>query len=159
MPKNPDPFQDPQMPDWFHPHGTKIQVENLEQEYLEPNQTNKNLVLVSTAVKVSIIRKPDPTEPRWLIRYEVMHSKTSRTENEVEMTTACLKRAFDIDEETPPIPRFNLVSAQVEPDVFIRYGDYLSIPNPGTGHDQDENVSILINNHMRRLLSRRLPVE
>lgn len=152
-------FQDIEIPDWFHPYGTKIRVKYLEPEHLEPNKTCSDLVLVSTAVKVSITQKPDSAEPRWLIKYEILHSKTSRTENEVEMTTACLKRAFGIDEETQSIPRLNLVSAQVEPNVFIRLGDYLNIPNPGNGHDHNENVSILITNHMRHLLRHLLSLE
>lgn len=46
--------------------------------------------------------------------------------------------------------KMNLQEAPTKQGAFIRYGNFLNIPSPGTGHDGDPNISILIDGPIRR---------
>lgn len=72
---------------------------------------------------------------------------------QVEMDSCQLAAAFGLSDESGDfgdwlIERYRADSA--EQRLWIRYGNQLNIPGPGTGHDGDPNISIELDGDIKK---------
>ncbi len=131
------------MPIWHHPHGTKLSVKGFDWENLSEN---KKLTLSSSAVEIRI--HPDSRQNGWVVEYEIQHSPDSWIKGQVWMSASDLRTAFGLSNECDEMSGQAILNYHggdvAKQGKYIRYGNYLNIPGPGTGHDGDANVSICI---------------
>jgi hypothetical protein len=136
------------LPSWHHHHSSKLSIvgfDNLN------SAESKMLILKSNVVDIRI--HPDSSQKGWVVEYEICHSIDSWNKGRVWMSTDNLKTAFGLSDEceemwgqTILIEHGGDVAYQ---GMYIRYGRYLNIPGPGTGHDGDANISICVNNEIK----------
>ncbi len=132
-------------PVWHHDHGTKMGLLHVDSE--------RGVVLLgSSAASVQIFRMLKEVLIEWTVEY----SPISWVRGRITMSLTQLATAFDIPCVESPL---GLDCSQWILDLFggdraiqgcfIGYQEFLSIPGPGTGHDGDPNVSIMISPQIR----------
>jgi len=138
-------------PEWFHHHGMKMSV-------VAPSSLNKPAVTIASNAAKVIIKEAFEGRPKekreWFVNWEVARF---RPYDEVVrgrrvFSSEELAAAFGITTDSGDhgqwlIDRYGGESAEQE--LYIRYGDFLNIPCPGTGNDGDPNVSIFITDEIR----------
>ena len=117
-----------------------------------------DLFLKSTGSIVAqlTINKTVPRRPNYTFVWTVRHAGglvDPHTGGLAELSSINLRKAFRLDDTMDDklslwlIERYGgTVAAQGE---FIRWGKYLNIPGPGTGHDGDANISIFVSDEIR----------
>ncbi|MFA6158561.1 MAG: hypothetical protein WC763_02975 [Candidatus Paceibacterota bacterium] len=138
------PFYDAVWPDWWHHHGSKIQVEGRD---------GNILTLSGSAARLRIIKTPNGGGNRFIIDYEIQHSADGKTARTVPMTRNELMAAFRLSDRTGVfgdglIERYGAESAQQ--GGYIRWEKFLNIPCPGTGHDGDPNISLEVDERIQK---------
>jgi len=106
--------------------------------------------LAANAAKVFVEPYLDTEKRGWNFRYQIIHSHGVGVKGDIFMSTNELEVAFGLCDHIKN--QFVSESGQWLLDTFggdvasqgrfIRYGRFLNIPGPGTGHDGDANVSI-----------------
>ena len=96
--------------------------------------------------------KNEKIEEGWFVDWEVIYSLNEKTTGRIRLLVDELKVAFRLSESQRCfgkwlIDKYNASSA--EQGKYIRRGDFLNIPCPGTGHDGDPNISIEIDDEIR----------
>ena len=155
--------RDPQIrlyfPVWCHHHGSKMFVELFDQQ-------NRVLVISGSAAEV-IIKKASSVYPNypdvegWFGDWEVVQCRPYETgvRGRSQFSDEDLAAAFGLSDDSGKfgdwlIDQFGADAA--EQGKYIRWGNFLNIPCPGTGNDGDPNVSIHlddeIQNAVRQLL-------
>lgn len=142
-------------PIWCHHHGSKMRVEQLDQQ-------NRVLVISGSAAKVTI-RKASSVYPNakgWFVDWEVVQYQPYEegVRGRSHFNDEDVAAAFGLSESGKfgewLIKQFGADSASQ--GKYIRWRNFLNIPCPGTGHDGDPNVSIHldeeIQNAVRQLL-------
>lgn len=127
-------------PIWWHHHGSKMRV-----VYRDSADHRPKLFLEASAASVGISRDSARyRSPLWRVKWTVGfgHGFSS---GDISVTGEELRAAFGLSEESGCfgdwlIERYGADSA--EQGKYIRWGCFLNIPCPGTGHDGDPNVSI-----------------
>ncbi len=137
-------------PKWWHHHGIKMRVEKL-------SQANKLLIITGSAASIRITSRTMRNDDGWYVKWEVLFDRDCKVNGQVWMATDNLRAAFGLSENSGKfgqwlIDRFGADSA--EQGMYIRYKDYLNIPCPGTGHDGDPNVSILLDDKIKEAVSK-----
>ncbi len=130
-------------PIWWHRHGEKMRFVRSEFE--------GELLIQGSAAEVKISR--DPEKQRWNVDWKVTHTKNCYAQGRTEWQDEEFDGAFGlVDSEhlhgSHVLARFGGDSA--EQGGYIRWRNFLNIPNPGTGHDYDPNVSILLTEEMAK---------
>lgn len=116
-------------PEWWHHHGMKMKLEVTDRTAgLKISNNAAHLVLVLHHYG------------NFRCLYKVRHSREEYAEGIVILTRQHVRDAFGLDFPT------SVAEAQGK---FFRYGDYLNIPNKGTGHDGDPNISIELDDKIR----------
>ena len=149
------------VPDWWHRYGAKMTL---------TNQTEKELIIKSKAAliiirHISLVFSKDEISENnlnnsWVIDWEVTHCYPTRevvngrrifSEND-------MINAFDLTDKEPISESYNewLINRYgadiAENGKFIRYGNHLNIPCPGTGNNGDPNISIELNQEIKEAL-------
>ena len=150
-------------PVWWHGHGTKMQVEMLDLE-------ERRLVLSGSAAKVTVTKSSsiDPEYQRhWMVNWNVIQSVPDKegAQGGVLFSRGELAAAFmltnDPEDSAFGNARYPSYGEWVVDDFggdsaaqgrFIRWGEFLNIPCPGTGHDGDPNVSVLVDEAMKEAI-------
>lgn len=134
-------------PEWFHHHGTKMQVEKLDKD-------NHTLIIAGSAahINMSPMFNADRINKGWYVDWEVVHSGDTKVNGRTFMTKEDLSAAFGLSDGSGRfgdwlIERFGADSANQHE--YIRWGNFLNIPCPGTGHDGDPNVSIYLDDEIK----------
>jgi hypothetical protein len=132
-------------PVWYHPHGDKLYLS-------DGNSLGGYILLCGSAAHLKI----NAEDNRWKVDWHITNPD-GQVEGYVMMDDAELSAAFNINS----VRRNNGKNIQNGDDgivtvqgKFIRYGDYLNIPGPGTGHDGDPNVSVLLNEDIKIFVGR-----
>lgn len=141
------PQFDPRNPIWFHHHGIKMMLK-------EVDAASGHLAITGSAAWVDIDQIPEKRD-RWNVVWKVKHSYSEQVMGLTVMRNQTLARAFGLDDETDRlslwlITRYGGTSA--EQGQYIRYRDYLNINCPGTGHDGDPNVSIFLDEEIKQAI-------
>lgn len=130
------------IPIWFHPHGTKVTV---------TRTSNNNVHLGANTASIHIHSMCGG--PFWHVDYTVIHGVNIRVSGFLQMTTSDLKIAFGIKDKCPAYGGQHLIDEfggeVAQQGKFIRWGEYLNIPGPGTGHDGDANISIRVDDEIK----------
>lgn len=133
-------------PDWYHHHGWKMDLKGLD-------VAGCKLIIAGSAAEVIISStnqyKERELESPWFVDWRV--TECTPTEEIVRgrrrFRDDHLAAAFGLSDEqfyTTPWMLHRYQGTTAAQGLFIRYEDYLNIPGPGTGHDGDPNVSILL---------------
>jgi len=132
---------------------------------LRPSHSGRSSVikLEGSAAELMIVKLDAGS---WQVEWEVRQSQLEVFRGRVIMKDEQLRRAFD-DRPYPldlGLSGNQWLFQQYECDAadqgfFIRSGDYLNIPGPGTGHDGDPNISIEIDADIRRAVRQALGIE
>ncbi|KKQ36034.1 MAG: hypothetical protein US50_C0001G0036 [Candidatus Nomurabacteria bacterium GW2011_GWB1_37_5] len=139
-------------PAWWHHHGTKMRV-------AYPAGNSEMLIIAGSAAKV-IINKSPFGKKMWLIEWEVLQSQNEKVNGRVIFTKDHLTDAFGITKTADLfgygadslIERFGGDCASQ--GRYIRWKNFLNIPCPGTGHDGDPNVSINIDDEIKKAVEK-----
>jgi len=141
-------------PVWYHHHGMKMRVKEL-------NKEKQTLIISGSAASVSIGRAPIGfiTTAMWSVEWKIIWSPAEFTGGRIIFNSDELRAAFGLSDDSGEhgdwlIERFGGDSA--EQGKYIRWKKFLNIPCPGTGHDGDPNVSIDIDEEMRNAVKQLL---
>jgi hypothetical protein len=141
-------FKDGGIPEWHHNHSRKIYVDHLDMKC-------RILVLEASAVTVGIQLTLEPKG--WLVEYEIKQSQLSSFKGTVWMTTGQLKSAFGLSDKYDVLFGKAVLAdyggTVAHQGKYLRYGDFLNIPGPGTGHDGDPNVSIDLSDEIKKAVA------
>jgi hypothetical protein len=140
-------------PKWHHHHAHKICVESVSPD-------GKSLTLTASAAKLTIEQtesysyKDGPLERRWLVSWEVRYSRTEKTNGCGNWGDKDLQQAFGLIPSEGKIFGFlrDFICDAAAQGKYIRWEDALNIPCPGTGHDGDPNISILIDDQIQNAI-------
>lgn len=136
------------IPIWCHHHSSKIRVTGV-------SLLGKALILAGSAASLRIAYEPEIGRPEapWKLTWEIRQSREAEVTGVAIFTTEDMRQAFELtdnrpDEENWLLERFGgSVASQGH---YIRYGPFLNIPGPGTGHDGDPNISIKIDSEIKK---------
>ena len=133
------------LPDWCHSHCAKMQQVSLD----------VNLHVLAIRGSAAFLRispaNLDASEG-WFVEWEITHGPWSTSSGRVIMDRNELEAAFGLSEETGKDGNWLLERYGGDSAVqgkFMRSGNYLNIPCPGTGHDGDPNISIELSDNIR----------
>jgi len=136
-------------PIWCHHHCIKMRVTERDLE-------TGALTIAGSAAKITIVRASTkfPWATGWFIDWEVIQYRPSDqvVRGRREFNDNELAAAFGLTDH-PGETDFRLLEQfggdSAEQGLYIRWGDYLNIPCPGTGHDGDPNVSIELDDQIK----------
>lgn len=147
------PLFDTGKPIWWHHHGHKMK--------LRRSEILSCIILIEGSAARVLITKGD--YKNWLIDWTITHSYPDiKVDGRTFMNNQELAGAFGLEDYIDGssewlIERFGgNATAQGK---FIRWNEYLNIPCPGTGHDDDPNVSIEIDKDIKRAVRDLLSAE
>ncbi len=136
-------------PSWFHPHGHRIGLVGVDREH-------RTVVLRSSAVTVVISPEKDQ---KFKVAWTIDHSPAEMVTGTVLLQRPRLLTAFLVLPNLPPeesqasyLKRFEVDAGAV--GYFIRRSRFLNLPCPGTGHDGDPNVSIVVTQEITNAIGR-----
>jgi hypothetical protein len=123
-------------PEWFHHYGAKM---NLVEH-------DENSVIIKSKVASLAVRR-SLVGSGYIIEWIIEHGPVAYARGNIWMNDSELASAFGLSDDIGEfgkwlIERFGGTTAAQ--GKFIRYNEYLNIPGPGTGHDGDPNISIIL---------------
>lgn len=132
------------VPRWHHHHSSKLLINKAK------SVQGNSLILESNAVRVTIQR--DVQNKGWQIDYEIKHPSNSWSTGRVCMMSEDLRTAFKLSDDCAAAWGQTILDEHggsvAHQGKYIRFGRYLNIPGPGTGHDGDPNVSIYLDDEV-----------
>jgi hypothetical protein len=133
-------------PDWCHNHCIKMSVGKLD-------VSNRTLIIAGSAASVRITRVATTVDEGWYVDWEVVQSQQEKTNGRIVLSTKRLRVAFGLEQQ-PVSANHSFLEREYGAEAgvqgrFIRWGEYLNIPCPGTGHDGDPNVSIILSDGIK----------
>lgn len=148
MVKNVSERKTGEIPPWFHHHGDKMTVEKLDVGI-------KLLVITASAAGIKITRWGKSYSDGWIVEWWIRHG-VGKVKGQTWMAAADLRSAFGLENNS----RFSdWLLARFDGDCagqgeYIRYGNYLNIPCPGTGSDGDPNVSVFLTKEIKEAVQK-----
>ncbi len=151
-----DSKQKPKMsfgwPEWFHHHGCKMVVDCF-------NKDQRSIFIKGSAASLEITKMVNPNKNSWLVTWEVIQSTHTKVNGSTVFSGDELCAAFGLSDETEElsdwlIEKFGGESASQRR--YIRWKNFLNIPCPGTGNDGDPNISILIDDEIKKSIKQLL---
>ncbi|MEK7080275.1 MAG: hypothetical protein AAB777_01990, partial [Patescibacteria group bacterium] len=131
-------------PEWWHHHGIKIRV---------TYKDAKAITMEGSAARLIIWLANPGTKCPWSVEWRVIHSQTEQVNGVVRFSVEELLTAFGTSVIIQPSHSQWMVDVYGAECAFqgkyIRTGDFLNIPCPGTGHDGDPNISIELDDEIR----------
>ena len=144
------------LPVWFRPNGTRMTVELLNQV---PFAKRPAVLLTSASVTVVIWGHSKVSGSRsslWSIVYEIARKHNKPHRQRFLVTTTQLECMFgltgDLESGIPGHADAVLGHTRILPHKYIRYGRYLTFPDPGADKVGDTNVSIEIDGMLIMIL-------
>lgn len=135
------------IPNWCHHHGVKMRITRI-------NLHNHEVVIAGSTAKVTITKSPYSQFDAWFVEWEIVQSTAYREEvrGRIRFSSDDLAEAFGLSESSGKNggwlrDRFQADCA--EQGKYIRRGDFLNIPCPGTGNDGDPNISICLDDEIK----------
>jgi hypothetical protein len=130
-------------PEWFHGKGRKMEAMKL-------NAEKGTFIIANGKVAKLIIKKSPETYGdggrKWLVAWRIVFSAGEGVRGLIYFSDDILAMAFGLSRK-PGINKEALEyygADSVIQEAFIRRGNCLNIPGPGTGGDGDPNISIRI---------------
>jgi hypothetical protein len=141
------------VPVWFHHHGSKMELKEFD-------KASSRIVISGSAATLQITRRVvEKGDGGWFVNWEVIQSQCERISGCVVFQSGSLRSAFGLSQETGQSGDWLI--EEYGADVanqgqYIRWINFLNIPCPGTAHDGDPNISILIDEEMRKAVQQLL---
>lgn len=129
--------------DWWHNHGIKMKLRKRK------NRSDP-LIIESGVAYLEITRGAGGG---YDVHWKIRHSLPSCVEGRVLFTGKEFKQAFALSDESGESGEEILAEyggTAASQGSFIRYDDYLNIPCPGTGRDGDPNISLMLNEEIKK---------
>jgi hypothetical protein len=143
-------------PIWWHHHGSKIRFFGLAKECLIINANAASLTIQKASL---VLPDKETLKNDWFVDWSIFQCKPLQelTSGRRWFTTEDLRNAFGIANGSGKygkwlIDRYGADAA--EQMKYIRWGNYLNIPCPGTGNDGDPNISIEIDDEIKSAVTR-----
>lgn len=138
-------------PNWFYPKDCEMSVRSF--------RPRKRILVIgwgghSLTIKPAPIEQGDPEE--WEVSWEITlaslwSDEATRGLRRLDINELCA--AFRLSEDRDPVSDLPLIERYSATDgvegKFIRFGQCLNIPCPGTGYLGDPNLSILVTDEIR----------
>jgi hypothetical protein len=140
-------------PAWCHHHGSKMRVSK------GPETNSRSVVISGSAAWLEIFRFPVTTGASWRVEWKIAFSQDSKAGGCISMTTEELRAAFGLSNMSGHFGDWLIEcygADAAEQGKFIRWGNFLNIPGPGTGHDGDPNISIHIDDKIKETVGKLL---
>lgn len=131
------PEQGVEAPFWWNKNGQKMKV---------AEEVPGSLYLIIAGSKAQVLVSQE--SPLWYVVWDITHSLQEGVKGRVVLNTDELLMAFGLCRTGHKIA-LSLDWEAVVSTRFIRSGNYLNIPGPGTGHDGDPNVSIFLSEKIK----------
>ncbi|MEY2664589.1 MAG: hypothetical protein RIT04_397 [Candidatus Parcubacteria bacterium] len=134
------------MPLWFNEHGNRVAWTGFDNA-----ASQKPIMLLgSDAVEVKIYSY---SGHGYIVEYKIVQSPDAHNSGKIWMSKEQIREAFGLS-SVCPAHSSQWLADEYGADVaaqgkYIRYGQFLNIPGPGTGKYGDANVSILVNETMQ----------
>ena len=135
-------------PLWFHPAGKKMAIAKLD--------LNKLVLTLTNPAKSAHLRISCAGHSTgWHIKWRLAHPSSSGNVSGFVWFMGCdeLRTAFRLSDSNAHCPEWIMekygANDSLEGD-YIRLGNYLNIPGPGTGHDRDPNISIYLSDGIKK---------
>lgn len=142
-------------PNWWHPGGSNINLVSVSE-----NSIN----FASRFTKFSMIKEYDRHGliMEWQIYSQVDNHSTLKHHYQGKMnfdlpTAAAAFGLVDLCHSSSLWMIDLYGGSAARQGFFIRYGDYLTIPGPGTGRDGDANLSLLLDTEVKEWIVNLLP--
>jgi len=138
------------VPRWWHHHGGKLRIVTAYES---------RIVLLASAAEVNIAKATDRVDAeRWSVDWHIVHNYHSGEDDRGRrlFTRDKLALAFGITKANGCESLQDHAADREVYGFFIGLGCFLNIPGPGTGHDGDPNVSILIDDELRQAVRKLL---
>ena len=134
-------------PEWWHHHGRKVMLS-------ECDVAAGRMTLAGSAAELKVARAKD--REGWYVTWKVTHNQLQISEGRLWMDDVDFQGAFGIADIIRVgslwlAERYGASSATQ--GLFIRFQRFLNIPCPGTGHDGDPNISIELDDAIRKAAS------
>lgn len=132
-------------PPWWHKRGQEMEIGDFE-------EWKKTLILSGPCALLSITLVGLVPDQGWFLHWEIDHGGGSQVKGTAFLHNECLKAAFGLVKKTSgysDILRQKFRADCAEIGEYIRTGNYLNIPSPGSGADGDPNISVYITDEMR----------
>jgi hypothetical protein len=126
-------------PRWFNPAGNDARL--VERRSKKPNLIPALTIVASNGSSQLKIRRHTTDKRFWHVRWRIFYKNGARLEGEFYWTSHDICAAFGENDMG--------IFWHVPGSRFARVGNYLNVPCPGTGHDGDPNISILLNPTIR----------
>lgn len=139
-------------PCWWNPPGAKF----FRASIYENDSPERMLILATEKGSCTITKDPNIAAEGWIIVSKIIHTPESWSECRIWMHERDLKVAFDLSDEhtcevgQDLIDRFGADFAHY--GRYIRWGDFLNLPGPGTGRPGDANLSIFITGRIQKAI-------
>lgn len=140
-------------PDWWHSHGTKMDLN-------EQESTTDQIILNSKVARLVIAKINNPNDLPFNISWSIVRFRGEETNGNRKMDLDNFLAAFGFDNRTPHGSEWLIQKyggSCAEQGTFIRYDRFLNIPHPGTGNDGDPNISVLLNREIQQAIISLLP--
>jgi len=142
-------------PIWWQEHGAEMSVKNFDQQNLILNlSSGRGTELIIT--KASLISR---NVIGWFVDWEITHQIYDKigVKGRVWFNDDVLKSAFGLSDSSGMygnwlIERYGADVA--DPGKYIRWKEFLNIPCPGTVHEEDPNISILLNENIKHAVQK-----
>lgn len=132
-------------PKWWNEHGMKMQA---------MPQDGNNLTIKNNVAKLMISRlEPMFYQVLWQIIFGNTEYGPEIINGQIFMTSHGLAAAFGLAHVGCPSWLFKDYGADAGGQgQFVRRGQFLNIPGPGTGNDGDPNISIFISDDIKQAI-------
>ena len=131
---------------WWHAHGNKM---------VPTFQQGPNLVIKGSVASLNIRGAGDPdTCSRWSLEWNITHADLSQVHGEVYFDRNELPSAFGLQKDRGDEFVLGLFDADsAKQGKYIRRGNLLNIPGPGTAYDGDPNISIFLDDEIKKAVT------
>ncbi len=135
------------IPEWHHRHSRKMR--------LEKAHASSVTITASAAQLIVTERAGAPEGDQWVVTWQIIF-RTGGVRGRIIMNAMELCGAFGLN-DLPSEGECWLADedhdAVAIPGKYFRYGDYLNIPGPGTGNDDDPNISVLLSPDIKKAIT------
>jgi hypothetical protein len=140
-------------PAWWHPHGFKMGLQEINPRV----NANHAFLRIGTGVaQVEVAADDGGRTMSFSVHWTLIHSR-GRVSGTVYMLGDILTAAFGLTDVTSPDSESFVAKYKATAGahgIFLRRGNYLSLPCPGTGSDGDPNVSLYLSPEIKAAIEK-----
>ena len=152
--------QNTAQPNWFHPRGIKMIL-------VLVGERDPNVVIIRSTAARLVIERLNKRAPWFTLTWHLEHSAEEYTDGRRTTNAEWLQAMFLDPLSENVFDRYHRHIAWAQhfgADVgqmgtFVRKGNYLNIPGPGIAQNGDPNISVEIDENMKRAIRALLTIK